>query len=131
MNFTLANALSYKNIPISDTSMRCAFIQRLSSLSSTAIALPISSGCLTRPNAVCAVMAFATCSLSRTTPPLKSVGNKRRDNVHRDPTRTQLFGLVLRQHFHRTFYCGISSFPWQRKTRQASRDIQDTPNLVF
>ncbi len=48
-------ARDYKNIP-PETSTRWAFIQRNSSLSSAAMASPISSGSPTLPSAVCAAI---------------------------------------------------------------------------
>lgn len=53
--------------------MRCAFTQRLSSVSSEAIIAPMSSGKPGRPNVVASETILFTAGLSRTAPPLKSV----------------------------------------------------------
>src|SRR4029077_20838481 len=56
-----------------ETSIRCALIQRLSSVSSDAIIGPMSSGSPARPSAVMSAIRLFTSGLSLTMPPLKSV----------------------------------------------------------
>ena len=53
--------------------MRCAVIQRASSLHKNATTPPISSGSPTLPNAVIALIFALYCALSRISPPAKSV----------------------------------------------------------